>query len=183
MRGMPPRPPGFDRTAESFTGQAGLAFDPQGAVASAANLTCSLLFEPTRATRLAEEHARDASLPGLDEVIHATLAATWFEEPQPGMPGETARTVRTAVLNHLLALSAGKSSSPEARDVAGAQVEELKGWLLGHTSPAPATAAQQAAALRIIARWEKDPAAFASPEMLAAPPGQPIGSDADPDGE
>ncbi len=176
---LPPRPPGYPRTQESFPGNAGLAFDPQGAAASAANLTCSLLFEPTRATRLAEDHAEDPSLPGLGDVLSTILKATWYA-PAPGdaPTAQTARTVQTAVLTHLLALAVAPATSPEAREQASAAVEQLK----SHLSASPgdeAEAAHRAEALRTIAAWEKNPGAYAKPEVLEAPPGQPIGSDED----
>src|ERR1700744_785236 len=85
---LPPRPPGYDLSRsgnpEPFPARTGLTFDPEGAVESAANLTLELLFEPTRATRLvqykdrqSEEPGGNASL-GLDDVIEATLRATWY---------------------------------------------------------------------------------------------------------
>ena len=179
---LPPRPPGYPVTEESFSGHAGLAFDPQGAVAAAANLTDSLLFEPTRATRLEEQHARDASLPGLADVLQQTLAATWYAPAAvSGAVAETQRTVQGGVLEHLLGLAASTQTSPQARAVAGAQVIELRRWLEARVPPqgqAPGTDtdAWRAAALRTIAQWDKNPAAFTPPPSLEAPPGQPIGS-------
>ena len=60
---LPPTPPGYSRTRESFEGHTGLTFDPQGAVEASANLTASLLFEPSRASRLVEYHARNPQIP------------------------------------------------------------------------------------------------------------------------
>jgi len=177
---LPPRPPAYPRTQESFPARTGLAFDAQGAVAAAANLTCSLLFEPTRATRLVQDHGRDSSLPALDDVIQAVLAETWYAPVLAGQLAETQRTVDASVLDHLLALTASHSASDQARAVSMAQVEKLKTWLAGkvaHTSADPASMAHWAAALSTIHRWEKDPAPFADPVALQTPPGQPIGSD------
>ncbi len=178
---LPPRPPGYDRTLECFPGQAGLAFDSQGAVASAANLSCSLLFEPTRATRLEEDHARDASLPGLTDVIEATLKATWYAPvPAPASLAETQRTVQTSVLTYLLALTVDAKASQDARSTAAAAVITLQNWLRANAAVgSEVTNAHRAEAARTITRWEKTPAAFAAPEVLEAPPGQPIGSDGD----
>ena len=177
---LPPRPPALDRTQESFQGDAGLAFDPQGAVASAANLTCSLLFEPTRATRLQEDHARDPSLPGLAQVIDTTLHATWYAPiPAASQEAETERTIQTSVLTYLLALTVDRNASQEARDVAAAEVSQLKTYLQANGANAPSNAAHQSAAVRTIEAWEKSPQQFAAPEVLEAPPGQPIGSDED----
>ncbi|WP_124847072.1 zinc-dependent metalloprotease [Acidipila sp. EB88] len=176
---LPPRPFGYDRTLESFPSQTDLAFDSQAAAATAANLTNALLFEPTRATRLVQNHDRDPAMPSLDAVIRATLAATWYAPASTNDLGETARTVQTSVLRHLLALAASEDAGDQARAVACMQVADLKVWLQAKTDPTLDAdwRAHWAAALRLIAQWEKDPAAFAMPIALEAPPGQPIGSD------
>ena len=72
---LPPRPPGLPRTRESFASQTGLTFDPVAAAESAADLTLTVLFNPQRASRLVEYHARNAEEPSLDEVMDAALAA------------------------------------------------------------------------------------------------------------
>lgn len=177
---MPPRPPAYQRTQESFGGHTGLAFDAQGAVASAADLTDSLLFEPTRATRLVQDHSRDAAIPGLADVIQATLAATWYAPELSGQLAETQRTIDTSVLKYLLALSVSSEASEQARDESAEQVVKLKTWLEGKAhgqSSDPAYAAHWAGALRTIAQWKKNQGAFAIPSLLQAPAGQPIGSD------
>jgi hypothetical protein len=174
---IPPRPPGYPRTDEDFAGRTGLTFDAQGAVAEAANLTDSLLFEPTRATRLVQYHSRDASQPGLAAVLHQVMQATWYAPVPEGQQAETQRTVQTSVLTHLLALSASPEASPQARAVAAAQVMELKSSLVGRvSSDQPAVAAHCGEALRTIDAWQKNPNAFQFPKVLQAPPGQPIGS-------
>ena len=58
---MPPQPPGFPRTGESFPAHTGLTFDPIATAEAASDLTLSVLFNAQRAARLVEYHARDAS--------------------------------------------------------------------------------------------------------------------------
>jgi hypothetical protein len=181
---LPPQPPGYSRTQESFSGHTGLTFDPEGAVESAANLTLELLFEPTRAARLVEYHSRDASLPGLDDVIAATLAATWQAPRQTGLTAQTQFTVEDAALNHLLALAASDETSAEARALAKAQVEKLRMWLNGRLSASGSTSelyAHLAAARDEIDSFKKDPSKFKTAPALEAPPGQPIGDDEETD--
>jgi hypothetical protein len=174
---IPPRPPGYSRTEEDFSGHTGLTFDAQGAVAAAANLTNSLLFEPTRATRLVQYHSRDAAQPGLADLLHQVMQATWYAPVPAGAMAETQRTVQTSVLAHLLALSVSQEASEQARAVAASQVMELKSRLAGQMYPDhPEVAAHCADALRTIDAWQKNPAAFQAPKVLEAPPGQPIGS-------
>jgi len=177
---LPPRPPGYPRTRESFPGRTGLTFDPQGAVESAANLTASLLIEPARAGSLVEYKLRDSSLPGLDDVINQTLKATWYAPRQVTITLATQLTVEDAVLRHLLALAASQSASPEAMAIAASEADQLHTWLKGKASDASAPALLHAhwlAAQNEIEGFSKDPSKFASAGGLEAPPGQPIGDD------
>ncbi|MFT4111522.1 zinc-dependent metalloprotease [Silvibacterium sp.] len=183
---LPPTPPGYDLSRsgnpEPFPGHTGLTFDPEGAVESAANLTLDLLFEPSRASRLVQYHDREPAQPSLDEVIEATLKASWYAPHQSGLAGLTQFTVEDAVLNHLLALAASSDASPQAAAQAEYEASKLNDWLKSQTvnlSLDPDLKAAYTAAEQKIAAFEKNPAAFKSPETLDAPPGQPIGSDDD----
>src|SRR5215467_14404417 len=73
---LPPRPPAYPRTQESFAARTGVTFDPEGAAEAASAITLSLLFNPQRATRLVQYHARDAANPGLEQIIDAVVNAT-----------------------------------------------------------------------------------------------------------
>jgi hypothetical protein len=202
LRVLPPRPPGYPRTRESFGAHTGLTFDAEGPVEVSADLTASLLFDPSRASRLVEYHARDPKQLSLDEMIGAVLAATWKSPRQKGLDGETQFTVEDLVLSHLLRLAssgggAGQSSgaafpagvtidagrsgaaSAEARAVALAEVGKLENWLTPATFPddTPEFAAHRSAAIAEIEQFRKDPARFAPAPELPTPPGQPIGDD------
>jgi hypothetical protein len=183
---LPPRAPGYTMSRsgnpESFPGRTGLTFDPEGAVESAANLTLELLFEPTRATRLVQYKDRQPDLPGLDDVIDATLKATWYAPRQQGLEGLTQSTVEDATLDHLLALGASTEASPQATAQAIAEAEKLKAWLKSQSSASDLSADQKAhnAAAEVkIESFEKDPSKFKAPPTLEPPPGQPIGEDED----
>jgi len=178
---LPPNPPGYPRTGESFKGYTGLTFDPQGAVEAAANLTASLLFEPTRASRLVEYHARDPKSPGLDEVIDQTIQTTWEAPRQGGVLEQTQFSVDTVVLKHLMHLCVSNDASPQARAVALSKVSDLESWLsdqLEGDLPSELEA-HWSASLDDIERFWKDPEKFSIPPVLPTPPGQPIGSDDD----
>jgi hypothetical protein len=203
LRILPPRPPGYPRTRESFGAHTGLTFDAEGPVEAAAGLTCSLLFNPSRASRLVEFHARDARTLGLEEEIEAVLQATWKAPRLSGLEGQTQFTVEEIVLDHLLELAAAGraagmsagaafpagvsvaggggngAASGEARAIALAEVVKLKGWLAAQAGKAapPDGAAHWAAALAEIEEFQKDPAKFVPARELETPPGQPIGGD------
>jgi hypothetical protein len=201
LRLLPPRPPDYPRTRESFGAHTGLTFDSQGPVEASAELSCALLFDPSRASRLVEYHARDSKQLGLDEMVDSVLAATWRSPRLQGLEQETQFTVEDVVLNHLLRLAAfgtgagasgaafpagtsideGRrgSPSPEARARALAELEKLDGWLKNNvfSTDTREYAAHRAAAIAAIDRFRSDPAKFAPPPELPTPPGQPIGDD------
>ena len=178
--GFPPRPPEDDRTRESFAAHTGLAFDPLGAVEASANLTASLLFEPSRASRLVEHHARQVSQPALEEVLSTILKATWQAPRETGLPGQTQFAVDDVVLRHLLALATSPEASGQARALARSAATSLEAWLgsqiAAHSDPSDLQA-HFAAALATLERFHKDPEKFTLPPALPTPPGQPIGDD------
>ena len=172
---MPPRPPGYPRTRENFTGHTGLTFDPEGAVEASASLTASLLFEPARASRLVENHAQNTDLPGLGDVISETMAATWNAPRMPGLEGQTQFAVEDIVLNQLMGLASAKEASSEARAEALFALTALASGLKTGQGQKIMTP-HVAGALDKIERFQKDPDKFALPPAAATPPGQPIGS-------
>ncbi len=177
LRILPPRAPAYPATRESFAGHTGLTFDPNGAAEAAADLTLKLLFDPQRASRLVEYHARDASNPSLPQVIDAVFQATWKAPRVEGLEGEIQRATEISTLEHLLALAANRSASSEARALARAQALGLRTWMSAAPSGAPAERAVRAAAIARINSFEKDPEKFTPAPDVAVPPGQPIGDD------
>jgi len=180
LRILPPRAFGYPRTRESFAGHTGLTFDPNGAAESAAGLTLTLLFDPERASRLVEYHARNAANPSLNQVIEAVFNATWKALPTTGLAAETQRITEASTVEHLLALAANPSASLEARAQARAEAFSLRSWLSAKVTKAPESPEEKAARAAAIARidgFEKDPAKFTPATDVAAPPGQPIGDD------
>ena len=175
---LPPNPPGYPRTRESFGGYTGLTFDPEGAVEAAANLTASLLFEPTRASRLIEYHAIDTKEPSLSEVIDEVLQTTWEAPRQDGLAQQTQFAVDTVVLNHLMQLAVSKRASPMARAVAMSQIANLQAWLTDQLDIElpQGLEAHWSSALDNIERFWKEPEKYEVTAPLATPPGQPIGS-------
>jgi hypothetical protein len=175
---FPPRPPEYPRTRESFGAHTGLAFDSMGPVEAAAGLTCSLLFNPARASRLVEDHGREANQPGLEEVLDAVLAATWKSQRQDGLAAQTQIAVEDIVLDHLLGLASDKQASSVARAIARSEAVSLGGWLQTQASDAAGDlAAHRAAGGAEIERFLREPEKFAPAPELPTPPGQPIGDD------
>ncbi len=176
LRMLPPRPPGLPATRETFASSTGLTFDPIAAAESSADLTLALLFNPQRASRLVEYHARDAGSPSLAEVIDATLAVNYPAMDRQGQPEPLAAAVQQAVymrtVEALLTLAANPSASAEARAIAIGRLNQLKQQLNAATPLGTYI-------LQRLAEFDRDPEKFVPAKPIDAPPGMPIGSEED----
>jgi hypothetical protein len=178
---LPPVPPGFPRTQESFPAHTGLTFDPIAAAESSADLTLSVLLDPARASRLIEYHMRLANAPSLRGVLEAVSAAV-AERPQGGhtLSSEVARAVEFRALEATLTLSVNPDASSQARAIARAHLAHL----LTQFNAAPpsqdtAEAIHRQALIDRLNEFEHDPAKFVPAAPVAAPPGMPIGDEDD----
>ncbi|MHB8501894.1 MAG: zinc-dependent metalloprotease [Candidatus Acidiferrales bacterium] len=175
---IPPRPPEYPRGRELFKIHTSPAFDALAPAESAAQRTLQFLFNPERAARLVEFHARNSENPGLAEVFDAVLNATWKAPRPKGYDGQIANTVDNVVLYDLMALSANDHASDEVRAVASLKLHELKDWLsapAGAPSVIPDKAHVFFAASQI-GLFEKDPKRIDLTAPVEPPDGPPIGS-------
>jgi len=159
-----PHPPGFERTRESFPEQTGLTFDPLAAAQAAAGLTGSLLFQPERAARLIEHHARNAANPALEDVIRQVAAATWLAPQPAGLPGEVKAAVDLVLFEQALMLANDSHASPLVRAKVVATLTSLRPRLPVYLA-------------RRLQDFERAPEKFQSAALAEAPPGQPIGEE------
>ena len=126
---------------------------------------------------MVEYHARDASLPGLHEVLQAALDATWHAPAETGLAQGTKLVVEHVALRHLLALAASEEASALVRAITRDVIEGLRVALasgLAGGGADPVTRAHRTAALEMIGAFAKTPAAFRQPGTLPPPPGMPI---------
>ena len=172
---LPPQPPGYPRTQESFPAETGLTFDPVAAAESSADLTLALLFNPQRASRLVQYHARNPQTPGLKEVLDATFKAVEQRPRGTGLNVTVSRAVEARALEALLTLAGDTTASDEARAVARAYALALKSS--GETSAAAEEIAFHAAMSARIEQFERDPAKFIPAKPIEPPPGMPIGEE------
>ncbi len=175
LKALPPRPPGFERTAESLPAKTGLTFDPVAAAESAADLTLATLFNAERAARIVEYHARMGAGPDLEQVIEAALAANRPALAQSavadrGLTGQVQAAVYARTVEALLTLAADPKASVAVRAITYAKLEDIK----RHADP---TSAIQAYLSHRIQQFQSDPAKFVTAPLIAAPPGMPIGDD------
>jgi hypothetical protein len=188
---LPPRPPGLEATREALPSATGLTFDPVAAAESAADLTLSVLFNPQRASRLVEYHARNPEEPSLDAVLDATLTATRpvvsaiHPTSSTGKPlsstdfsttGSDPVKLTAAIQNAvyvrtveaLLTLAANPAASSGARAIVFAKLDQIK------RQAKPSIPTEQYIAHRI-QQFQTDPTKFVPTKPIDAPPGMPIG--------
>jgi len=176
---IPPRPPEYPRDREDFKIHTSPAFDALAPAESAAQHTLQFLFNPERAARLVEFHARNPENPGLEEVFDAVLNATWKAPHAKGYNGEIANTVDDVVLYDLMALSANDHATDAIRAIASLKLHELDNWL--GTLAEGMHKAHAYFASRQIALFEKDPKRIDLTPPVEPPDGPPIGSMGTPD--
>jgi hypothetical protein len=185
---LPPVPPGYPRTGESFPSETGLTFDPVATAESAADLTLQVLFDPARASRLLQYHMRDTADgqkgPSLrvmmEKVSKATAERPVVDGKEAGhtIAAEVERAVEFRGLEWMLGLAVNPLAGSQARAIARYHVEDLlRQWT---TDPAPADSAEaihRTAMIDRINEFNRDPAKFIPAKPLEAPPGMPIGDD------
>lgn len=177
---LPPVPPGYPRTRESFPAHTDLTFDPIAAAEAAADLTLHGLLDPARASRLIEYHMRVPASPSLRSVMEQISAAV-AQRPEGGhtMSSEVERAVEFRALEAMLALTINSAASSQARAIAHWHIQDLlKQWTSEALPQNTAEAIHRAAMIDRIREFERDPAKFVPASAVEAPPGMPIG-DAD----
>lgn len=176
---IPPRPPEYPNSKENFARRTSPAFDSLAPAEAAADIVVQLLFQPERAERMIEYHARDANNPGFDELLDEVLTTTWKAAPAAGYNGAIQRTVNTVVLSRLMSLAADEHASSGVRAVALLKLDELKKWLASQENllkDVP-TRAEFFFARNQIDHFEKNPAEVHVTAPAAPPAGDPIGTD------
>jgi hypothetical protein len=176
---LPPVPPGYPRTQESFPSQTGLTFDPIAAAECAADLTFQVLLDPSRASRLIQYHMRVPDSPSLRSVLEA-ISTTVAERPEMGhsMSSEVERAVEFRALEAMLALAANPEASTQARAITRSHINDLlKQWSSAPLLSDTAEVIHRAALIQRIEDFNRDPEKFVPAKPIAAPPGMPIGDD------
>src|SRR6266849_526996 len=173
---IPPRPPEYERGREHFKIRTYPAFDALAPAESAAQHTLQFLFNPERAERLGEFHARDNANPSLDEVFDAVLGATWKTPHGSGYASEISNVVDDVALYDLMALAANERASDEVRATASLKLHTLKEWLRSASgTQGDFDRAHTFFASRQIEQFEKDPKRLNLTPPAEPPDGPPIG--------
>jgi hypothetical protein len=172
---FPPRPPDFERTRESLPARTGLTFDPIAAAESAADLTLGVLFDPQRAARLVEYHARaDTISPAevIDAALNCNRPGSRTLGSHQAIEAEVQAAVYARTVEALLTLAADQKASVEVRAITYAKLEDLR-------RRSDANSPLEAYLIHRIKQFQNDPAKFVVAKPIEAPPGMPIGDDED----
>jgi len=171
---IPPRPAGYPRSRETFTGRTGITFDPLAAAEAAAHHTVGLILHPDRVARLVQYHARNSANPSLDAVIDTLLARTWRQPARAGMEGEVRRVTDLVVVYHLMALAANPQAAPQARAVALEKLTGIETWATRTPAGDAGQRAHQGFSAAMIRSFLKEPGKPTLPRPAEPPPGAPI---------
>ncbi|MGE5143974.1 MAG: zinc-dependent metalloprotease, partial [Acidobacteriota bacterium] len=177
---LPPRPQGYDATRELFPRYTGVTFDAITPAVVAARVTVDAVLDGERAARLVEQHALDASLPGLDEVIDSLFAATGGAKAADGYQAEIARATERIVAERVMRLAA-TAAMPQVRAIAALKLQRKAGELDSRAGRDVASAAAGALLARDIRRFLERPySPQTEPAVPEVPPGAPIGEPDEP---
>ncbi len=172
---IPPRPLGYSRHRELMKGKTDLTFDPLSAAETASDLTFSLILYPARANRLFEHHSRDARLPSLESVLDKLVSATFKSPTRSGYEGAIQMSVNYALFTNLSKLALHKDASAPAKAIATLKLDQLKNWLQTRVTTDEEWKAYYAYLAQQINKFQQNPDEFKQENLLAAPPGAPIG--------
>jgi hypothetical protein len=178
LKMIPPRPPDFERGREHFKINTSPAFDALAPAEAAAQQSLQFLFEPHRAARIVEFHARNAESPTLKEILDAILSATWKSAHGAGYPQQISIVVDNIALYDLMALAANEQATDEVRAIAGLELADLKDWLNAQNWKLLdfPEHAHYFYAVQQIDQFEKDPKHITVPTPQPPPDGSPIGT-------
>jgi hypothetical protein len=167
-------PPAFgygNGTAEPFDSKTTPTFDPIGAAQIAADVAITALLTPQRAARTIEQHGRDATVPGFDQIVTALVRRTWSApRAADGYGQRIQEAVQNLVIVRLMDLAADSSASSLVRADASDGLRRIR------TIAGPLRTAHAAAAREDITRFLQRPdAAHKRTDPLPTPRGEPIG--------
>jgi len=172
---IPPRPAGYGFTRELFRKRTGLAFDALSPAETAADMAVSLLFNTERMNRMVEYNAANNGL-GLHEMVETLLDKTWKAPRRTGMEALIQMQTEQVLLTYLLFGSIDDNASYLTKATLLKSLSDLKSWI----DDKKKTATGEYAGHLILALERMKAPEKAKPTIqLEAPPGQPIGCDAD----
>jgi hypothetical protein len=177
LKSIPPRPLGYQRHRELVKIKTELTFDALATVETAADVTFGLLLHPARANRLVEYQAREVSQPSLESILEKVSMNTIKSASKTGMDGAIQQSVNHAWVTNLLKLAHHAGASAQTKAIAQAKSRQLQNWLAekARLTTDENWKAHYSFLAGQITRSQESPEEFKTENLLAPPPGQPIG--------
>lgn len=186
---FPPRAFGYGRNRESFKSNAGVAFDPLGAAATASDMTLSLLLNPERLNRMVAQRASNPESAIPLEEMFLQLVRTAFKSGKSGTASyehEVARTIQYRVLLHLLQIQNSDKAIPQVKAATMTAIESIKSYTAAEGISANSHSGEMQKPYndtaykmylkKVIEEAEEHPERFVLPKAPKIPDGSPIGS-------
>lgn len=175
---IPPRPPGFGRSRETFNVRTGFNFDPVAPGETIAGAVMSFIFNPQRATRLVQQKAMDNTQIGLTDVIEMAIQQTFMMTYASSYHLQLNYATENQLVYALMDLFKSNNASAQARSEALRGLKMIKMIVSDSSSEATAeTAAHHAYLNLIIDQFMDNPQELQLQDALSPPDGSPIGMD------
>jgi len=171
---FPPRAFGYPRTRESFKSKLGVAFDPFAAVATASEMTLSLLFHPQRVNRLIVHKSLNSNQLGFDEMIDDIIDKTFKKTHTSNYYRELQNVVNKQVLNQLFYLGAIKNNYQQVNAIVFTKLDEIV-HLLRNKKSKGVQKMYENQLIKMIFAFKKDPSTYTKIQVPKIPDGSPIG--------
>lgn len=177
---IPPKAYGYYRDRESLDSNMGLSFDPLTAAQASAKFSLDLLLNKERLTRLNWQHASNADIISVRELLNRLLSKTLKAKARSNSLLVIQQRVNQQVVDSLLALYTNAALVTEVRADLYRVLSETKVWLAEQTSGRKADRNPLFAHYRLLA--EQITHALNKGDMVKPvneakmPPGSPIGS-------
>jgi hypothetical protein len=172
---FPPRAIGFGRTRESFKSNLGVEFDAFGAVETASEMTLNLLLNPQRASRLVAHKSLNKNQLGLVELIDELVAETINKMHKDAYYQELQNVINSQVLEQLFHLAAHKNQYQQVNAIVLFKLDEIKS-ILQNKKTMGVQKIYNAAMVKMIEGFVKNPMSFKKIAAPQIPDGSPIGS-------
>ncbi|MFV1988677.1 MAG: zinc-dependent metalloprotease [Gemmatimonadota bacterium] len=175
---VPPRPPGFGRSRETFPRYTGSTFDALTPAVVAADHTVSQMLQPSRAARIVQQNMLNPELPGLEDVLAALISVSAPDASDTRYQAEIRRAVARVVADRIMALGAG-AAMPQVRAIATSQLIALRHSMSAEERPdGPQKAFEMTLSLDIGRYLDRPAPSYEAPNAPGSPPGAPIGQPA-----
>lgn len=169
---IPPRPSGYQFSAELFKKRTGLAFDVLTPAETAVDLPFSFLFNSERLNRMIQFEAENGGL-GVSEMINTLVNNTWKAPRRNGLEGLIQMQTEQVLLTYLLSSGISDNNSFMVKALIQKSVSDLKSFIeaqMKNTNSNDYTAHLMLALERMKSPEKATPTIYK--EM---PPGAPIG--------